>query len=283
MNLALQGYSFLKRLCEVTPPVVAERLLYSISFFYWMFDYKHRKYVKRNLDVIKSNIKKEKVPSVNDVYFHFAQFIYEFFSYQKHFSYKKFQPNVELLDALGKPWERSSMILVTHQGNWEMSLQKLLQSGYPVLTVVMRHNNKEIDAFFHSLREHPLLEVSYLEEGIRPCIKAIRENRILALACERDYSHHGVEVNVAGRSVLFPKGPGYLYQKYKLPIFHGVSRRQSLGKFDEQLLKIDEELLLKAKSNLQSITQIIADTLFCEIYHSPEQWITFDDFFQEVA
>ncbi len=274
---AALGYEILAWCSVKAPDRLLNKIIPSIASLYNKFDAAHSVFVRNNLKVISEYTGKDFAHLEKKIYEHFAMFMIEFFRVG---SQSKVVPPVETKDrihkALGEPGEKANLILVGHYGNWEVALQHLLGIGYSVTTVAMNHSDKKVDAFFSKMRYHKNITVSYLDQGLRPCIKALKNKHILALACERDYTGTGVPVNIAGREISFPIGPAWLISKYHPDTFLGVYKRLALGEFETSLQKLEFD---EKESDLNLITQSISDKLFEHIYENPAQWITFDDFF----
>ena len=96
-----------------------------------------------------------------------------------------------LQQHLGKVGSSSSILLMGHYGNWEVALQQLLATQYPVTTLSMKHSSPEVDEFFNRQRHHPGLECADIGQGLKPLFHALTQNRQVALACERDYKNQG--------------------------------------------------------------------------------------------
>ncbi|MBF0198474.1 MAG: hypothetical protein HQL32_12220, partial [Planctomycetes bacterium] len=75
-------------------------------------------------------------------------------------------------------------------------------------------------------------------------------------------------------------GPAYLHTHYKTPLYLGASKRLSLGHFEKKLIPLDvPESLTQEEKAVEKVCQHLATLIFAEILKSPEQWITFDDYF----
>lgn len=284
INPGKLGYQALHALCQNVPRPLATKVLPALAHIYKRADEKHRLHVERNLAVLGDYLKRDTSQLVDEVFFHFACFIYEFFSFNNdrltQFASDQSMEK-KLRDTFGSPGEKAGLILVNHHGNWEIALKKVLALGYPMMTVALHHGNAGVDDFFNQMRSHPGLRVSYLEEGTGPCLQAIEEKRLLALACERDYTGRGVDVELAGKSVTFPVGPAYLHHKTGVKLARARMTRLEIDAFDILLEPIEiPDSVYKCTSPIESLTRHIAQSVFSLIYECPEQWITFDDFFK---
>ena len=185
-------------------------------------------------------------------------------------------------EQLGEPNEKEALLLIPHCGNWELTLRQLLSMGYPVTTVIMPHSHEDVNEFFHELRYHPNLETASLENGMRACLRALAQKRIVALACERDYTGQGLELEIFDQRVFFPKGPAWLMLSKKTPTFFTNCQRLRLNHFRAELIPMHlPEAMPKDKEEaLLTACQTIANRVFKNIEENPEQWITFDPVFR---
>jgi len=213
------------------------------------------------------------------VYREFAYFLYEFFSKNPSKVENETDLKSQLELKLGIPGEKSSMILMGHYGNWEIALQKLLEQGYHVTTLSMSHSNPQIDHFFNRLRRHPCLHCHSLETGLKPLLSAIEKKHIIALACERDYRKTGLTLSLFNSHFNFPLGPALIIKRTGLTTYIASQYRLGLLNFNFQLNPLD----FSAESSIASISLHIAQQLFEIIKVHPEQWLTFEPYFQADA
>jgi Kdo2-lipid IVA lauroyltransferase/acyltransferase len=284
LNSVLFGYCALRKICACIPPGAAKVALNGLSWLYWKLDVRKRPFVIENLKVLSHGTTKDLRILQREVYRHFAYFFYEFFSQRP----SKFENSATVIPKikaqLGEPGEKAGLLLVSHTGNWEASLKELLNCGYPVTTVVMPHSHPDVNCFFDQLRGHPGLETASLKEGLTACAHAIKNKRIIALACERDYTGTGLPIGIFGHEISFPKGPAWLMLRYQVPTFLVKSHRIDLLHFSVELEPVNIPLgLTKVKSEaLESLSQHIVEALFKHVLLHAEQWITFDPLFKRI-
>jgi lauroyl/myristoyl acyltransferase len=279
LSLANTCYRVLRSLCRSIPPELAEPLLKKLSWAYYQLDKKNKVNVQRNLKVLRPQQNRDELEKA--VYLNFAFFLYEFFSgsmgtYQDENSLKK-----KVREQLGEPNEQGTLLLIPHCGNWELTLRQLLSMGYTVTTVIMPHSHEDVNTFFHELRYHPNLETASLGNGMRACLRALSQKRIVALACERDYTGQGIELDMFGQQISFPKGPAWLMLRKQPPTFFVSCQRIKLNHFKVELIpmSLPEELPQNKEEAVYLTSQSIAQRVFQNIDENPEQWITFDHVF----
>jgi lauroyl/myristoyl acyltransferase len=183
---------------------------------------------------------------------------------------------------LGAPHEQGTLMLIPHCGNWELTLRQLLAMDYPVTTIIMPHSHEDVNEFFHELRYYPNLETASLDNGMRACLRALNQKRIVALACERDYTGQGLELEMFDQLISFPKGPAWLMLSKQPPTFFVNCQRLKLNHFKVELIPMTlPENLPEDKEEAVLVTsEKIAQRVFNNIDENPDQWITFDPVFR---
>ena len=78
----------------------------------------------------------------------------------------------------------------------------LAQLGYPFWAVALSHKNKKVNDFFVAQRARKGVNVIALGKAVRSCISEIRNNHMVALVGDRDFTEVG---NVIIRK---PAAPG---------------------------------------------------------------------------
>lgn len=284
MSLASFLYRTARFICVVTPRPLAKVIIPPCSKV-WAIAARHR------LENVRENLRVLGVPEgqINKtsyrVFENFGYLLWEFFSGLK--GTRCIRNQVEADEIIGKlfgpPGEcRGGIILSPHTGNWEINLRYLLEKGYRVFSVIQKHSDPDVDRFFHEMRSHPNFEYSKVEHGLLPALKALREGRIVALACERAYGVKGIPLTLFGRKVPFPAGGAFLHLKSKKPILIVNAERIEIGKIvvDAENLSVDLDPKKKNPST-SLIVEEIAQNLFSHIQQLPDQWVTFDRYFEQ--
>ena len=285
MSFALLGYRALRKICDCIPPGAAKVVLNGLSWLYWKLDFKNGGHVLANLQILNRDSTKNLIATQREVYRHFAYFFYEFFSRQPSCVQQGNELKGQIFGHLGLPGESAGLLLVSHTGNWEASLRQLLQLGYSVTTVVMPHSHADVNDFFKQLRHHDRLETVSLADGLSACAQAIKNKRIIALACERDYTGSGLSLPLFGHSISFPKGPAWLMLRYGVPTFLVKSHRTDLLHFSIELepILLPSQLSGSPSEKLSWVSEHIVSVLFKHILLHTEQWITFDPIFKKIS
>jgi phosphatidylinositol dimannoside acyltransferase len=109
--------------------------------------------------------------------------------------------------------DRSPVLALSHQGNWDLAGAYATPNIAPVLTVAERLEPEELFQEFLSFRTSIGLEILALGDGdvFRELVRgARRPGRIIPLLADRDLTARGVEVDLFGRRARVAAGPAAL-------------------------------------------------------------------------
>jgi lauroyl/myristoyl acyltransferase len=168
-----------------------------------------------------------------------------------------------------------AILAMPHLGGWEWAAFWLTTvKAIPVTTVVEQVEPPELASWFIGLREKFGMEIVPLDKAAgTSVVKALKDNRVLSLLCDRDVSGGGVEVEFFGERTTLPAGPATLALRTGAPLMaatcyfepggghHGVARPP-----------IDTTRRGKLREDVARITQLVADELEVLIREAPEQW-----------
>lgn len=117
---------------------------------------------------------------------------------------------LEHLEA-GLEQGRGVIAALPHVGGWDYGGAWLASQGFPLTVVVEPVEPPELFEWFASVRR--ALGMTVVELGPdagRTVLRALRENRVVALLCDRDLAGDGVEVEFFGEHTTLPAGPATL-------------------------------------------------------------------------
>lgn len=224
------------------------------------------------------------------MYHHFAYYWVDLFRFpqlpaaaaEKHLS------SVEGLDRVGEALEegRGAILLTGHLGNWEMGSVLLGQRDWPVSVVYVKDKFAEAESFRSQLRTEGRVEEIPLEIGSGwgslPVLRALRENRIVAMQGDRDFDGQGVRAPFFGESVRFPRGPfivSLLTGAPILPTFLTYDERLDFeARFFEPIRPMrtgdrEGDLSRAVGAWARILEQVVAN--------HPDQWYTFFDYWED--
>jgi KDO2-lipid IV(A) lauroyltransferase len=266
------------------------RAIYFLASFlaqvYYILAFRDRRFVKANLRVIfpeKSNQQLRKISRM--VFRNFAKYLVDFFRFEK-LNLQYIDKNIKLEnlhyfdDALAKG--KGVVILTAHLGNWELGGVVIAQLGYPFWAVALPHKNKKVNAFFDAQRNIKGVKVIAMGKAIRSCITEIRNNHMVALVGDRDFSEKGILIDFFDKPTHFPEGPAALSLMTGASIVPGFMLRNPDDSFTLRIEKPIEFTPTGDKiKDLADLIGIYKNIIQDYIRKYPEQWYVFRKFWSE--
>jgi phosphatidylinositol dimannoside acyltransferase len=102
------------------------------------------------------------------------------------------------------------LLVSAHVGNWEIGGNLLRVLGYPLTVVGLAHNTAQTNILvrhLRSLRGIEVIEVGPSTFSAVEILKALRQNRIVAMIGDRDHLGTGRPVRFLGQQIKLPPGP----------------------------------------------------------------------------
>jgi lauroyl/myristoyl acyltransferase len=266
------------------------RLAYCLAVFladlYSFFAFCDRRSVHTNLAVIFPEKSKKDLRKISrKVFRNFAKYLVDFFRFEK-INRKFIDKNVKLLnlhyfdDALARG--KGVVVLTAHLGNWELGGVVIAQLGYPFWAVALPHQNKKVNDFFLGQRNRKGVKVIAMGKAVRSCISEIRNNHLVALVGDRDFSEKGIIVDFFGKPTHFPEGPAALSLMTGASIVPGFMLRNPDDSFT---LKIEKPIEFKPSGNkpkdLVDLIAVYKNIIEDYIRKYPDQWYVFHRFWME--
>lgn len=153
---------------------------------------------------------KELEIKAREVFRNFAKYLVDFFRFTLiDEQYIKRCIKVEGLENIDKALRRGkgAVVLSAHIGNWELGGLVLSLFRHPVVAVVLKHQNKRINDFFTRQRSIGSLKPVEIGISLRNCYDALKNNGLLAILGDRDFSNKGFVIEFFGKPTQVPKGP----------------------------------------------------------------------------
>lgn len=165
-----------------------------------------------------------------------------------------------------------------HLGGWEWAGRWMTDRGYRLTVVVEALEPPELFEWFADLRKELGMTVVPTGPKAGPAVlKALRDNEVVCLLCDRDIERNGVSVEFFGERTTLPAGPATLGLRVGAPILpvgcyftndyngHHALVRPPLATTRTGALRDD----------VARITQSLAHELEFLIRRAPEQWHLF--------
>jgi len=198
---------------------------------YFRFAREGRKELGRNLAVVlgEGASAREVDRHVLGVFRNFAKYLVDFFRFpdldEKFISSRVRIEGIENLDSCLKAG-KGVITLSIHLGNWELGGAVLGAMGYPISALVLGHENPRINAFFTRQRTRNGLKPIPVGMPIKGCFQALKQNQVLAIVGDKNYTSGGVEVDLFGKKAMLPAGPALFSLKTGAPIVCCIMARE---------------------------------------------------------
>ena len=219
-----------------------------------------------------------------EIFRNFSMYLVDFFRFKKvDLQYVK--EHVELVnknfidEALQKG--KGAIILSAHLGSWELGGAAMGVVGYPINVVALDHKNKLVNKFFIRQRQMKNERVISIGIALKKCFRVLKNNELLAIVGDKDFTNNGLVSKFFGKDTLLPKGPAVFSLKTGAAIIPGFVIRDH----DENCRLIFEKPIEYAPSgdfekDVINLTACCAKVLEDCIRRYPTQWYCFRKFWQ---
>jgi len=266
-------------------------LSYEIAMFmsdlHYIFSFRDRRAVKNNLKKILPS--EERLSALTrEVFRNFGKYLAEFLRMEKmmdkDFIAKKVkvEHREHVQQALDKG--KGAIIVTAHIGNWEMGAVLLSVLGYPLIAIALPHKERPVNDLFNHQREVKGMTVIPTNGAIRKCIEHLKENKVVAIVGDRDFSSKGGGeiLDFLGHKALIPKGAAIFSQRTGAPIIptflireDDYTFRLSMG---EPLFPQEETSASSEREMMLGIMNRYMAVIEEKIRQYPTQWLMFRDF-----
>ena len=195
-------------LVGIFPLKFAYRVAVFLSDLKYFCSPRDRQAVKDNLRVIcEDGVDIDLI--ARGVFRNFGKYLVEFFSmptFTEEFIRKNvtFENRHRLDEALQKG--KGVIIMTAHIGNWELGGLVLGRVGYSLTAIVLPHKEHSVNELFNRQRAEGGVTVVPASSAIRRCLRTLRENGIIALVADRDFSATGDAMSFFGKQTMIPRG-----------------------------------------------------------------------------
>jgi len=238
---------------------------------------------QENLKAIFPDKSDKEIRAITKTLFrNFAKYLVDFFRFSK-INKDYIEKNVEIKNAhyFNESLKdgKGVIALTAHIGNWELGGAVMGVMGYPLWAVALSHKHKAVDDFFISQRKIKGVNVIPLNKAGRQCFSRLKENNVLALVGDRDFTLDGTTAEFFGRKSIFPQGPAVLSLKLGSPIVCGFMIRKPDDKF---MLVMEEPIKAVPSGNKEKDIEDLMKK-YISIFENyirkyPDQWYMFKNF-----
>jgi lauroyl/myristoyl acyltransferase len=261
------------------PLKLAYKIAILCSDIHYLFADKDRFEVNANLNAIFPGKGKKELLSIRiQIFRNFAKYLVDFFRFeelnQKYIERKIKIENIHYMDEALKKG-RGVVLLSAHIGNWELGGVALALLGYPLWAVALPHKTKKVNDFFNAQRESKGLKVIMFGKAARSCLKVLKENKIVALVGDKDYTKDaGVITDFFGKPTYLPKGPATFALMNDSPIIPVFMLRNPDDTFTMKVYKPVD----CSSRTIEGITSECNKVIEELVKKHPEQWYMFKRF-----
>lgn len=266
---------------------VSQKTAYRVAIFFSLLKYNLS---PRDRKAVVNNLKRILPPSEQDedhieqcakeVFINFGKYLVDFFRFsllkkENLDSVLKFKGLQHVDRALKKG--KGLIVVTAHMGNWELGGVGMSILGYPVIAVALPHNYRKINSFFNHQREkRGVVVVPSLGLAIRRIYEALKNNKLVALVGDRDFTSAGQKMDFLGATKIIPRGPAVLALRTGAPIVPAFVIRQ---KDDTHVVEFEEPI--QDLSSEERIMSQCVKLIEAKIRQYPCQWLMFREFWKE--
>jgi KDO2-lipid IV(A) lauroyltransferase len=168
---------------------------------------------------------------------------------------------------------KGAIVVAGHFGSWELMGAATCQRGYPVDFLVGEQHNVLVDDLMNDYRKSMGIGIIKMGAAAKGVIKALKNNRFVAMLSDQDAGNDGTVVNFFNRPASTPKGPAAFALKMNAPIILGFIVR---GNKKKQKIVIEKPIFIEKSENkeddIRKLTQAYTSILEHYIRKYPDHW-----------
>jgi lauroyl/myristoyl acyltransferase len=170
------------------------------------------------------------------------------------------------------------ILALPHLGGWEWAGRWMTDQGHKLTVVVEPLEPPELFEWFAELRRDLGMNVVPLGPTAGSTVlKALRDNEVVCLLCDRDLDRTGVEVEFFGERTTLPPGPATLSLRTGAPILPTAVYFTPRYNGHHAIVRppVPTQRLGGLREDVGRVTQLLARELEFLIRRAPEQWHLF--------
>ena len=175
---------------------------------------------------------------------------------------------------------RGVVLTSTHIGNWELAAVVLAHWGYTLHAVAGVQLSRWLTPAVRETKAELALNTVTPEDGFRRLLRALEHNDLIALMVDGDIFAQGLRVDLFGRELEFPSGPGVLAQRTGALILCGYCERTRPGRFR---IVLEPPLDPAAFTDTAALVAAVARTSERHIREHVHQWCIFRPLWEAAA
>jgi KDO2-lipid IV(A) lauroyltransferase len=169
---------------------------------------------------------------------------------------------------------RGVILALPHLGGWEWAGAWMAEQGHQLLAVVEPVEPPELFEWFAAQRTGFGLDVVPLGPTVAATVlRALRDNQLVCLLCDRDLTGDGIEVEFFGERTTLPAGPATLALRTGAALLP-IATYFDAGRDHHAhvLAPIPVARSGRLRDDVARITQALASSFERLIREAPEQW-----------
>ena len=172
---------------------------------------------------------------------------------------------------------RGCLVVVGHQGNWEMIGVACTLAGYPIHSLMRPIDNPWIDAYLRRFRTLTGQKMIPRDRALGEMIRVLQRKKFLIVQVDQDARESGVYVNFFGRPASTHRAAATLALKYNAPIVMANMYRE--GAINHCVISdpFYPDAFRDQPDPVKAITQALSDRLEEFVRQHPEQWFWIHD------
>ena len=268
------------------PLPIAYRIALFISDLHYYFSFRDRRAVKNNLRIILGSEENLSV-AAKEVFRNFGRYLVEFFRIAQDLNQQYIDRSVKIenLDVLKRVLSegKGGIMVTAHICNWELGGGILSVLGYPLMAIALPHKEQPVNDLFNSQREVKGITVVPMNVSVRKSIETLKNNKLVALVADRDFTMSGEVMDFLGKKAFMPKGPAVLSYKTGAPIIVSFITRNDDNTFTLSLKnpiyppkEVRDEII--ERDLLVTLIKQYASLIEAKIKQYPTQWLMFREF-----
>ncbi|MCK4462693.1 MAG: lysophospholipid acyltransferase family protein [Candidatus Omnitrophica bacterium] len=272
----------------VCPLKIAYFIATFVASIYYFFSVKDREALIKNIKMVLKEKSDDKLFEfyAKSVFINFAKYLVDFCRFSKlDKNYiEKFvdMEGREYIDEALKN-KKGAIILSSHMGNWELGAAVVSSLGYPLHVIALDHADKRVNDFFIKQRGSKGVGVISIGIALKKCFKVLKNNELLAILGDRDFSEKGERIQFFGKETLIPKGPAVFSLRTGAPIIPTFILRQKSNRFKFIFEKpINYQPTDNEENDVKTLISSYIGVIEQYIRKYPDQWYVFRNIWNEV-
>lgn len=265
------------RLLQKLPPETVVKLSRALgSFVYYVIPIR-KNVVLQNLELaFPETTQRERKRIARNTYKTFGQTFFEFMRTpartRQELQRRIRLHNTHLLQESYKAGH-GTLLMTGHFGNWEIAACAIVDLGYPLVVIARRQRNRLVDELINHYRRIAGIETVPLGMGVREFLRALRQNKFVAMLADQDAHREGVFVQFFNRLSATAPGPALFAIKTGAPIIFTTCVLNRDDTYDITFERIDiSDSIAKGNEAIREITQRHVSHLEEKIRQWPHHW-----------